>query len=172
MDICKKLIEFEDELKADMKYLSNDNDLILDSFQDAYIKLHGYGEKRKKFYGTDASIKSLLKFVCKNILIDKLRKIQRDKIDPIDNTYTFIDYNTPEDYLIENEQALDDPYVAKKLNDAFSKMSHEMYMTYKLRQKGIRFKDIAYLTDTSMSTSLGRNRHARIRIENEFKEDK
>ena len=169
MDICKKLVEFEDELKADMRYISDDNDLVDDSYQDAYIKLHRYTEKRREFYGNEASIKSLLKLVCKNILIDRLRKIQRDKLDPIDNSYTFIDYATPEDDFIQTEQSFDDPYVTKKLDDAFSNMSHEMYMTYKLRQKGIRFKDIAYLTDTPLNTTLGRMRYAKIRIENEFK---
>ena len=168
MDICKKLIDFEEELKIDMAHVSADRELILDSFQDAYEKIHKYVDKGKEFYGNDASVKSLLKLTCRNILIDKLRKIQRDKIDYTDKPYDFIDYHTPEDDFMEMEQSTDDPYITKKLIDAFSNMSHDTYMTYRLRQKGIKFKDIAYLTDTSLNTALGRMRYAQIKIENEF----
>ena len=168
MDICKKLIEFEDDLKTDMSYVCSDFELINDSYQDAYIKLHTYSVKRRKFYGTDKSIKSLLRFVCNNILIDKLRKIHRDKVEYTDSNYDFIDFKTPEDSFIEIEQSIDDPYVTKKLNNAFNDMTHDMYMTYKLRQKGISFKDIAYLTNATVATSSGRMRKARLRIEGEF----
>jgi RNA polymerase sigma factor (sigma-70 family) len=168
MDICKKLIELESELKSDMLHISKDKDIVADSYQDAYIKIHKYVDKGREFYGNNASVKSLLKLTCRNILIDKLRKIQRDKTDYIDNTYTFIDYHTPEDSFEEMEQTADDPFITKKLSDAFSNMSHDTYMTYRLRQKGIKFKDIAYLTDTSLNTALGRMRYAQIKIENEF----
>ena len=86
----------------------------------------------------------------------------------MDNSYTFIDYHTPEDDFDEIDQLIDEPIINKKLKNAFSNMSHEIYMTYRLRQKGIKFKDIAYLTDTSLNTALGRMRYAQIRIENEF----
>jgi RNA polymerase sigma-70 factor (ECF subfamily) len=172
MDICKKLIEFESELKEDMRYVSTDPELVSDSYQDAYIKVHKYVDKGKEFYGNDASIKSLLKLTCRNILIDKLRKIQKDKILYTDETYSFIDYHTPEDSFVEMEQTADDPFITKKLNSAFSNMSHDTYMTYRLRQKGIKFKDVAYLTDTSLNTALGRMRYAQIKIENEFNNER
>lgn len=171
MDICKKLIEFERELKLDMFALAKDKELIDDSYQDAYIKIHKYVDKGREFYGNDASIKSLLKLTCRNVLLDKLRKKQREKTIYTDQIYSFIDYTTPEDSLIEIEQSVGDPLITKKLDKAFSIMSHDTYMTYKLRQKGIKFKDIAYLTDTSLNTALGRMRYAQIKIENEFNDE-
>ena len=168
MDIRKKLIEFEKDIKIDMFNISDDKELILDSYQDAYIKIDKYVKMGKEFYGNDASIKALLKLTCRNILLDKLRRQQRANVLYTDETYSMVDYWTPEDSFIEIEQAADVPFITKKLNDAFSKMKHETYMTYKLRQKGMKFKDIAYLTDTSVNTALGRMRYAQIKIENEF----
>ena len=168
MDICKKLIEFEHDLKTDMAYTCSDKELINDSYQDAYLRVHTYSQKRRKFYGTDKSVKSLLNIMCRNILLDKLRKIHRDRIEYTDQQYEFIDWRTPEDSLIEIEQSIDDPYVTKKLEDSFSKMSHVVYLTYKLRKKGMSFKDIAYMTDSTVNTSLARMRRAKIIIENEF----
>ena len=169
MDICKKLIELESELKDDMTYISKDKSLIDDSYQDAYIKLQRYSDERKEFYGTEKSIKSLLKFVCKNILIDKLRKAQRDKVDYVDDINPYIDHQKDDDDINEVYQHINNPYVTKKLQNAFNNMSHEMYMTYKLRQKGLNFNSIAYLTDTTRNTALQRMRYARIKVEKEFK---
>ena len=169
MDICNKLIELELDLKTYLAHITRDKELIEDSYQDAYIKIHKYVDQGREFYGNDASIKNLLKLTCRNILVDKLRQIQRDKTDSMeDYSYSFIDYKTPEDDMIEMEQVADEPFINKKLVDAFSNMSHDTYMTYRLRQKGIKFKDIAYLTDTSLNTALGRMRYAQIKIENEF----
>lgn len=168
MDICKKFIELEKDLKLDMHNVSNDKELIKDSYQDAFIKVQKYVNGGREFYGNDASIKSLLKLTCRNILLDKLRKLQREKVIFTDQTYSYIDYATPEDSFIEMEQGADDPLITKKLNSAFSNMTHDTYMTYRLRQKGMKFKDIAYLTDTSLNTALGRMRYAQIKIENEF----
>ena len=169
MDICKKIIELEVELKANMRTVCNDDALVNDSYQDAYIKFHNYGKKRKKFYGTHASIKSLLILSCRNILIDKLRQIKKEASYPIEHAYSFVDYSMPDDDLIQAEQSLDDPFINKKLNDAFNNMTHMTHMTYQLRKKGFSFKDIAYLTDSSRNTSLARFRYAKIKIENEFK---
>ena len=172
MDIREKLIEFEKEIKTDMMTVSNDRELVLDSYQDAYIKIDTYIKSgREFFYVNNAAIKSLLKLTCRNILLDKLRKKQRSKVSYTDQTYSMIDYTTPEDSFIEIEQAQNDPYINKKLNDSFIKMNHDIYMTYKLRQKGMSFKDIAYMTDTSVNTALGRMRYAQLRIQREFTND-
>jgi RNA polymerase sigma-70 factor (ECF subfamily) len=170
MDIRSKLIEFETILKEYMSNITHDKTLVDDSYQDAYLKIDKYVKNGREFYGNDASIKNLLKLTCRNILVDKLRRIQRDKVDCVDDySYAFIDYMTPEESMIEFEDVIDDPSITKKLNSAFNNMSHDTYMTYRLRQKGIKFKDIAYLTDTSLNTALGRMRYAQIKIENEFK---
>ena len=61
MDICNKLIEFEDVLKTYMTHITKDKNLVDDSYQDAYEKIHNYVDKGREFYGNDASIKNLLK---------------------------------------------------------------------------------------------------------------
>ena len=169
MNICEKFIEFEDELKSDLFQVSKNKELVSDSYQDAYIKIQNYVDNGREFYGDEKSIKSLFKFTCRNVLIDIIRKENRRNIIYADKSYGFIDYDTPDDKLIEMEELAKTPEVNKKLKKAFSNMTNDIYMTYILRRKGIKFKDIAYLMDTSISTALGRMRYAKSRIKEEFK---
>lgn len=168
MDILKQLIDLEGELKAFLHAIHNNKEMVEDSYQDAYIKMDRYVKEGRIFHGNEASIKSLLKLACKNILLDKLRKDQRSKISYTDKTYDAIDWEMPDDYVIRAEQSIKDPDINKKLKKALKSMSPEIYMTYMLRMKGIKFKDIAYLTDTNINTALGRMRYAMLRVEGEF----
>lgn len=168
MDICKEMVDLERELKADMYGISYSKELVEDSFQDAYIKIHNYVENGREFYGNKQSVKALLKFTCRNILLDKLRKKSREKVVYTDESRVLIDYNIPDENFEEPETDYDDPTIKNKLNRAFKKMTHDTYMTYVLRRKGMKFKDIAYLTDTSLNTALGRMRYATLKIQDEF----
>jgi RNA polymerase sigma-70 factor (ECF subfamily) len=169
MDIRQELIELESLLKSDMMGIVNDEPLVCDSYQDAYIKIDGYVKRGRAFYGNKASVKALLKMTCRNILLDKLRKRQRDRIEYTDKPYHTIDWAMPDDETLENEDCFDDPEINKVVESAFNKMNKDAYMTYKLRQKGLKFKDIAYLTDVGINTAIGRMRYAKEAIINEFK---
>jgi RNA polymerase sigma-70 factor (ECF subfamily) len=169
MDIRQELIDLELELKSDMMMIVSDNDMVCDSYQDAYIKIDGYLKRGREFYGNKASMKALLKMTCRNILLDKLRKKQRERLEFTDNPYPTVDWAMPDDDALEDEMAFNDPEINKTLDSAFNKMNKNAYMTYKLRQKGLKFKDIAYLTDVGINTAIGRMRYAKEAIINEFK---
>lgn len=158
----------ERDLKHEMRSIVFDEEMVNDAYQDAFIKLKKYQEDGNEIYGNRAGMRALFRMTCRNILLDMLRKKQRAKTFVSDDVYSAIDFATPEDELIEVERASQDPAVNKKLERAFKNMNHETFMTYKLRMKGIKFKDIAYLTDCGINTALGRFRYAAQKIENEF----
>jgi len=110
----------------------------------------------------------MLRFMCKNIVIDKYRSNQRGKVIYTDKTYSVEDSDTPQEWLEAIEQEPQQEEFNKRLQEAFKLMNKDTYMTYKLRMKGLKFKEIAYLTDCGINTALGRMRYAVLKIEEVF----
>ena len=164
----KMFLSMEEELRLEMFRYTNDSTVVDDAYQDAYLKIHKYKKKRKKWYGNEASIKAMLRFMCKNIVIDKYRSNQRGKVIYTDKTYSVEDSDTPQEWLETIEQEPQQEEFNKRLQEAFKLMNKDTYMTYKLRMKGLKFKEIAYLTDCGINTALGRMRYAVLKIEEVF----
>jgi RNA polymerase sigma-70 factor (ECF subfamily) len=164
-------LDMYDDLRFEMFSITNDEDLVDDTYQNAYLRIHRYKKKKKQFYGNETSIKSLLRQMVRNLILDEMRINTRSKIIYTDETYMMTYNETPESKMITEEQARDQEHINKTLNDAFKLMTHDTYMTYKLRMKGVKFKEIAYLTDCGINTALGRMRYATLKIEEAFEKD-
>ena len=158
-------LEMEHELRLEMFKLTNDPELVNDSYQDAYLKLHKYISSGKDWYGNETSIRFVLKVMVKNIVLDKLRKKTSSKLVFTEETYMMTEETTPEDRFVEMESQPINEQVNKKIDNALKVMTPEMFMTYKLRMKGMKFKEIAYYTDCGINTALGRMRYAVLKIE-------
>jgi RNA polymerase sigma factor (sigma-70 family) len=168
MDIEKIFLARESELKAEIAKYTNCPDIVDDTYQEAYLKVYKYKVDGRKFYGTENSIRYLLRIMVRNMMLDKKRRKTTSREVTTDKSIEVRDSVNPEKLMIDVEEELDHNYVNKKLNKAFKKMTHDTYMTYKLRMKGFKFKDIAYLTDTGLNTAQGRMRYAIDKIESEF----
>ena len=169
MDVIKIFLDQEEDLKLYMYCYTSDTQVVDDTYQEAYLKLHKYvNDDKRKFYGNENSVKSLLQFMVRNMILDKHRKNNTARLSYTDESYDMVDYKLPDDDVDRAVQLEHQKIINKKLSDAFNNMNKDVYMTYKLRIKGFKFKDIAYLTDTTTGTAIARMRYATRRIEREF----
>ena len=171
-DNINTYINMEGDLKSFLKDKGASEYLANEVYQDLFIKIYDNGALKYKEVG---KFKGWVKHVARNMLTDTFRKGSRSKecalLEFKDNrgqTHTILDLKDFNSSLNEEEFIIKEELKQEAMR-GYNRLTSDIKEAMRLRVFcGLSFKEIAEEMDTSVSTSLGRIRYAKIRLKKEI----
>lgn len=138
-----------------------DRDLTEDIFQDTFIKVIRTLKRGK--YQEQGKFLSWVMRIAHNLVIDHFRKSNR--LPKFESTGDFNIFSVLSDDRPHAEEQLMEKQIYNDVRKLIQELPEEQLTVLKMRiYKEMSFKEIAYHTDVSINTALGRMRYALINL--------
>lgn len=155
-----------------LRMMAGNSSQAEDLFQDVFLKVI----EKKKDYNSKMSFKTWLFTIARNTAVDFLRKENyRNHLSLDEPTFKFDDFsNVSKLDLVKGKNSNPDQLIYRKelnclLNEKLNKLSDEFKEVFILKEiEGLKFKDIALITDSPLSTVKSRMRYALKKMKEEI----
>ncbi|MGH7884851.1 MAG: sigma-70 family RNA polymerase sigma factor [Thermodesulfobacteriota bacterium] len=155
-----------------LRMMAGNSSQAEDLFQDVFLKVI----EKKKDYNSKMSFKTWLFTIARNTAVDFLRKESyRNHLSLDEPIFTSDDFsNVSKLDLVKGKNSNPDQLIYKRelnylLNEKLNKLSDEFKEVFILKEiEGLKFKDIAVITDSPLSTVKSRMRYALKKMKEEI----